>query len=137
MLGFIRRQPLPHQLSAGTLVAVVFFMTLLIYFISRFFTAEVNSVASENQNKQVELVSQNLEARFDAMVANNQLMSRISYADFNDLSVSNKSFLMANGRSAPEVWLGDMLVNQDNSKLIEFTQKSDHFVREHANKSLS
>ena len=128
MLGFIRRQPLPHQLSAGTLVAVVFFMTLLIYFISRFFTAEVNSVASENQNKQVELVSQNLEARFDAMVANNQLMSRISYADFNDLSVSNKSFLMANGRSAPEVWLGDMLVNQDNSKLIEFTQKSDHFV---------
>jgi len=129
MLGFIRRQPLPQQLSAGTLVAVVFFMTLLIYFISRFFTAEVNSVASENQNKQVELVSQNLEARFEAMVANNQLMSRMSYAEFKALRVDDQSFLMTNGRSVPEVWLGDTLVNQDSSQLAGFTQKSDHFIR--------
>jgi len=128
MLGFVRKQSLPQQLSAGTLIAVVIFMTLLIFFISRYFTAEVNSVASENQSKQVQLVSQNLEARYEAMVESNQIMARMFAAELDGLALGNRKYTMGKGRSVPELKLAGLLLNRDKTLLTQFTQKSNQLV---------
>ena len=128
MLGVIRKQSLPQQLSAGTLVAVIIFMTLLIFFISRYFSTEVNNVATENQRKQVQLVSQNLEARFDAMVLNNQAMARMFKAELAGLRQTNKTFTMNNGVKVPQVALESRVLNQDRSILEAFTRNSDQLV---------
>jgi len=128
MLGFVRKQSLPQQLSAGTLIAVAIFMTLLVFSISRYFTAEVNSVANENQMKQIELVSQNLEARYEAMVENNQTMARMFASEMASMQTSHRNITMENGRRVPELTLAGVSLNSDKSILTNFTAKSDHLV---------
>ena len=128
MLGFVRKQSLPQQLSAGALIAVAIFMTLLIFFVSRYFTAEVNSVASENQAKQVQLVSQNLEARYEAMVENNQIMASVFATELNGLNLSGRTITLENGIRVPELRLGDKPVTSDEGLFSRFTQNSGYFI---------
>ena len=128
MFGFVSRQSLPQQLSAGTLIAVALLMTLLIYFISSYFTAEVNHVASENQSKQVQLVSQNLEARYEAMVESNQTMANMFKAELAGLKRSNQTQYLENGLRVPRLMLGNTILNQDMSLLNDFTEKSGYLV---------
>ena len=124
MFDFIRKQSLPRQLSAGTLIAVIVFMSLLIFSISQFFTNEVNNVATENQRKQVQLVSQNLEARYLAMVKNNKIMTQMLHAQLQGMSIEKGDL----GASTPVLMLNDQTLNQNHALLDDFTMKSEHFA---------
>lgn len=126
MFSFIRKQSLPHQLSFEALIAVVFFMTLLIYFISGYFTSEVNDVAHENQSKQIQLVSKTLSSSFDAMAEHNQIIANMFAVEMSGITLNTQRH-EAEGR-VPELIVNNRILNSDNALLIDFAKKSDHIV---------
>lgn len=128
MLSYLRKQSLPHQLSAETFIAVVFFMSLLIYYVSRYFTSEVNSVAYENQSKQIQLVSHNLEARFDAMVATNDTISDMFLAELSGVELTPDNYPSVVGELVPGLKIGSIVLNENDSLLKRFAKSSDHLV---------
>ncbi|KZN14255.1 methyl-accepting chemotaxis protein [Marinomonas sp. TW1] len=117
MISTFKRASLPKQLGIGTLLAVLICFTILVLVIGQLFNREISGIVTEHQKKEVELVVERLNSRYDSFVRIASFNHNLINMNLQNLRVTSSNSTQVKGMALPRLQLNDKQIN-GNSQVI-------------------
>lgn len=117
MLSFVKKASLPKQLGLGTFIAILVIFTVVVVIIDRLFSHEINNIVTSHQEKEVALIAQQLETKYQLLVKTADRFSNTLATQLNTLTVDTS-------QTRPSLTLKGVSLNSDATLLNEFAHSA-------------
>lgn len=125
MLSILKKSPLPRQLGLGALAFVTIIFVALVFIINDQLKQQISAIVTDHESKEVELVSNQLEARYNLV---DRTMER-NGAIFNDLlegvTVDSSDPVQFNGTQVPSITLNGHVINGQSDFIKHFAKSAE------------
>ena len=124
MFNFYSRWSLPRQLSVSALISVVLAISIFLLVVSMVFYKEINTVSDTHQEKEVSLITSQLEAHFEAITDMTNVLSAVLHDEFSALTVDPNETVRIGSINSPLVTLEGETLNLNFKKIDQFTRST-------------
>ncbi|WP_394181967.1 methyl-accepting chemotaxis protein [Marinomonas posidonica] len=119
MISTFKRTSLPKQLGIGTLLAVLICFTILVLVIGQLFNREISGIVTDHQKKEVELVVERLNSRYDTFVRIASFNHNLINMNLQNLNVTSSNSAQVKGMALPSLQLNDKQINGNSQVILD------------------
>lgn len=117
MISVFKKASLPKQLSFGTFISILVIFTVVVLIIDRLFSHEINNIVSSHQEKEAELVAEQLESKYQLLTKTIERFSNLLSNQLNGISVDNN-------QTKPNLTLNGAILDSNAQLIADFSRSA-------------
>ncbi|NQY89610.1 MAG: methyl-accepting chemotaxis protein [Colwellia sp.] len=122
MFSFLKRLPLPQQLSLPVMCSILITAMGSLFIIGNIIIKEINAVANDNLTREVTMISQQLESEYQKIIERTEMLSKILVNEFSNLTIDDSTSVEIKGIASPLATLDNQKINLNFDRVDKFTE---------------
>ncbi|NRA83614.1 MAG: methyl-accepting chemotaxis protein, partial [Gammaproteobacteria bacterium] len=122
MFSFLKRLPLPQQLSLPVMLSILITAIGSLFIIGNIIVKEINFVANESLTREVTMISHQLESEYQKIIDRTEILSKMLTSQFSNLEIDNSKSVEIKGIASPLATLNNQKINLNFDLVDKFTE---------------